>query len=353
MRHPFGNSNSGNMKSWVCQKNCVSALSKRCTLAVSNSDIGIAVPVQRQGRTGAPHRQRANGDDDVRRCGPLDRRLNASGAPMRQAIWLDDLPVGLLVGAGADQKLYYIEADALGTPRVGTDPDRDVAVWRWELSGEAFGASAPNQDADNDGVPFVLDMRFPGQRYDSASGMNYNYFRDYDPSSGRYVQSDPIGLDGGISTYGYVGGNPLSFYDPLGLERIYMKHGVEFHANPKPDGGSNYGEHTTQTNGKTAYHVHINDHPNKRWDVTNNLPLDPESNFTAKELKVCRNLSNGERTYLNGATKAVFHHRPERLPKLKGRYLTAAGRFFGALMSNSLEETCQIDFEGKLDEVCY
>ena len=142
---------------------------------------------------------------------------NASGAPLRQAIWLDDLPVGLLVGAGADQTLYYIEADALGTPRVVIDPDRDVAVWRWELSGEAFGASAPNQDADNDGVPFVLDMRFPGQRYDSASGMNYNYFRDYDPSTGRYVQSDPIGLNGGFATYDYAESRPNISIDRLGL----------------------------------------------------------------------------------------------------------------------------------------
>lgn len=141
----------------------------------------------------------------------------ANGHPIQQVIWMDDLPVGLLVGAGASQKLYYVQADALGTPRVVIDPVRDVAVWNWDLAGEAFGDSAPNQDADGDGLAFVFDMRFPGQRYDSATGMSYNYFRDYDSAKGRYAQSDPIGLNGGISTYGYVNGNPVGLSDRLGL----------------------------------------------------------------------------------------------------------------------------------------
>jgi RHS repeat-associated protein len=105
------------------------------------------------------------------------------------------------------------------------DPDRDVAVWRWDLEGEAFGDNAPNQDPDNDGIAFVFDMRFPGQRYDAATGFNYNYFRDYDGGIGRYVQSDPIGLNGGISTYGYVGGRPLNVIDPSGLIGFICKRG--------------------------------------------------------------------------------------------------------------------------------
>ncbi|NJC00727.1 RHS repeat-associated protein [Xanthomonas sp. 3272] len=140
---------------------------------------------------------------------------DTNGAPKQQAIWLDDLPVGLLANAN---KLHYIEPDHLGSPRVVIDPNRDVAVWTWSLKGEAFGNTAPNQDPDGDGAALVLDMRFPGQRFDAASGLNQNYFRDYDAATGRYGQSDPIGLDGGISTYAYVKSKPLTWIDIFGLD---------------------------------------------------------------------------------------------------------------------------------------
>ena len=135
------------------------------------------------------------------------------GNATQQVVWMDDMPVGLL----ADGVLHYIEPDHLGTPRLVLNPLRNVPVWTWDIKGEAFGGSVPNQDPDSDGQAFVFDMRFPGQRYDAVSGLNYNYFRDYDPANGRYAQSDPIGLAGGISSYGYVGGDPIGGSDSLGL----------------------------------------------------------------------------------------------------------------------------------------
>lgn len=141
-----------------------------------------------------------------------------SGAALQQTIWLDDLPVGLIANGSL---LHYIEPDHLGTPRVVIEVARNVPVWTWDLKGEAFGSSAPNQDPDGDANPFVFNLRFPGQRYDAASGLNQNYFREYESGTGRYSQSDPIGHAGGIATYAYAGSSPLRFSDALGLEDVW------------------------------------------------------------------------------------------------------------------------------------
>ncbi|RZA27950.1 MAG: RHS repeat protein, partial [Proteobacteria bacterium] len=150
-------------------------------------------------------------------AGHLLGEYGAAGAPVQQVIWFGDLPVGVLQGSGISQQFHYIEPDHLGTPRVVIDGTRNVPIWTWGITGEAFGATPPNQDPDGDSTAFVFDLRYPGQRYDSATGLNYNYFRDYDPGTGRYVESDPIGLKGGISTFAYVSSSPLDSSDPSGL----------------------------------------------------------------------------------------------------------------------------------------
>lgn len=70
--------------------------------------------------------------------------------------------------------------------------------------------------------PFVctFNLRFPGQYFDKESNRHYNYFRDYNPKTGRYDQSDPIGLKGGTNTYGYANQNPVRYSDLKGLKPV-------------------------------------------------------------------------------------------------------------------------------------
>jgi RHS repeat-associated protein len=124
----------------------------------------------------------------------------------------------VIAGTAAVPVLHYIESDHLGTPRVIVDATRNVGIWRWNQTNDPFGESTPNQNPDGDATSFTFNLRFAGQYRDSESGWYYNVHRYYDPSIGRYLESDPIGLGGGISTYSYVGAAPLTAVDPLGLE---------------------------------------------------------------------------------------------------------------------------------------
>ncbi|ROS05691.1 RHS repeat-associated protein [Sinobacterium caligoides] len=119
-------------------------------------------------------------------------------------------------GATVAESLLYLHTDQLHTPRLATDAEQRV-VWRW--NSDAFGSTPPQRDPDADGIDTDVHLRFAGQLQTGESPFFYNYYRDYDPSLGRYLQSDPIGLAGGINTYGYVGGNPLGYVDPYGLLR--------------------------------------------------------------------------------------------------------------------------------------
>ena len=82
----------------------------------------------------------------------------------------------------------------------------------WQANYSPFG-----QASIATGSTLTFNLRFPGQYFDAETGLHYNYYRVYDPATGRYIQSDPIGLAGGLNTYGYVGGNPDNHTDSSGL----------------------------------------------------------------------------------------------------------------------------------------
>jgi len=94
--------------------------------------------------------------------------------------------------------------------------DRAGAM-RWRWLAEPFGTSTP-ETSPAGLAAFTYNLRLPGQFYDAESGVHQNVMRDYLPGVGRYAQSDPIGLAGGINTYAYVENNPLSYVDPDGLQ---------------------------------------------------------------------------------------------------------------------------------------
>ncbi len=106
---------------------------------------------------------------------------------------------------------YFVHNDHLGTPQVITDANQNIV---WGADYRPFGEVSTyiNTIANN--------LRFPGQYFDAESNLHYNYFRDYDPSLGRYLQSDPIGLQGGLNTYGYVLQDPIRYTDPTGQYAI-------------------------------------------------------------------------------------------------------------------------------------
>jgi RHS repeat-associated protein len=147
-------------------------------------------------------------------------RYNNSGLlkAHKDIIWLDNMPVAQVTtrykndGTEKSRQLVYLHTDHLNTPRIATDASQTVA-WHWDS--DAFGQGKPDTDPDNNGKKTFVPLRFPGQ-IASEGGLYYNYYRYYDPQTGRYITSDPIGLEGGINTYLYVNANPLKYTDPTG-----------------------------------------------------------------------------------------------------------------------------------------
>jgi RHS repeat-associated protein len=157
--------------------------------------------------------------------GQLIAESNGSGAITAVYVYLNGQPLAKIEGAS----VYYYHNDALGTPQKMTDASGTVV---WAADYKPFGEATITVST------ITNNLRFPGQYFDAETGLHYNYYRDYNPAIGRYVESDPLRLNNifkgkrffvvpyltttpnSLHAYAYVESNPLNRKDPTGLTGV-------------------------------------------------------------------------------------------------------------------------------------
>jgi RHS repeat-associated protein len=145
--------------------------------------------------------------------GNITGEYDGAGTAIQETVYLGHLPVAVLKTGAA----YYVNPDHLGAPRTITD-STNGPVWSWNH--DPFGNGQPTGT-------LTYNLRFPGQYYDAETDLHYNNARYYDPTLGRYIQSDPIGLAGGVNTYAYVEGNPVNNIDSTGTQQMPFQEWVQ------------------------------------------------------------------------------------------------------------------------------
>lgn len=138
--------------------------------------------------------------------GRLLEETDDQGNAIVDYVYLNGTPVATIQPGNA--QIYFLHNDRLGTPQVATDASQTV---QWIASYQPFGATSTGVGN------IVQNLRLPGQEWDADTGFYHNGFRDYAPGWGKYLESDPIGLGGGVATYSYAGSNPIKRTDPSGL----------------------------------------------------------------------------------------------------------------------------------------
>ena len=140
------------------------------------------------------------------RYGRFIAESNSSGAVIAEYVYLNNAPLAKIEGANT----YYYHNDHLATPQKMTDGTRAVV---WSADYKPFGEATIIIST------ITNNLRFPGQYYDAETGLNYNYYRDYNPAIGRYIEADPLGMFIQVEhLFTYARNNPLIFTDELGLD---------------------------------------------------------------------------------------------------------------------------------------
>ena len=139
-------------------------------------------------------------------AGTLLEESDTTGTPGRGYLRVAGRPLAAVTAAG---DLQWVLSDQVGQPQKLLDAS---ATLLWDRVAHPFGETYAQVTGSETDEP----QRFPGQRFEQLTGLHYNYFRDYDPSLGRYIQSDPVGLNGGLNPYAYAYNNPLRYTDPYG-----------------------------------------------------------------------------------------------------------------------------------------
>jgi len=224
------------------------------------------------------------------------RLLDEYGTSNRDYVWMDDLPIAVVdetvSGGITTSTVSYVHADGLGTPRAVADGSGTV-TWQWAYQGNPLGEQLPTSSTG-----YVLNLRYLGQYYDAESKTNYNVFRDYEPATGRYLQNDPIGLGGGMSTYAYVGNDPLNFIDSLGLQT---------NLNLFPKGSSQWQGANNYPSTPGVYTVAAHGNPLMIVDAQGN-PILPQD--LANMIKHDRNFKPGEPVSLLSCNTGVTPQKP-------------------------------------------
>lgn len=230
---------AGNTTDWIGPIGAIHAnYSARNRLAQTQTVAPLATYAydawgERIGKQGVGYTQFVYDDD-----GHLQGEYDQTGRLIEETLWLDDTPVATLklrtgaadgsaIGGGSATpwqglpaggvEVFWIESDQLDSPRAIVNQAHQL-LWQWDS--DPFGTTFPNQmPSASQGIAttFAYSLRFPGQYFDVETQTHYNYFRDYDPQAGKYVESDPIGLDSSINSFSYTYGSPITHFDPYGL----------------------------------------------------------------------------------------------------------------------------------------